>query len=372
LSDPERVPRTRTRRLTIALALLIGAGVIGAVIGGSRFYWPAGAAIAVRAETAPVTSAEDAADDPAIYVHRADPARSLVVGTDKQPKTGGLHVYDLAGNEVFAVNNGGQNNVDLRDDFPFADGPGPLVVASGNRLAKILLYRLDGETGRLDRLVASTILTGIDAEGICLYRSAVDGRHHVFVTGDDLVSGEDGFVEQYALRVLGDGRILGDLVRRFDVGGDIEGCVADDALGYFYVSEEEVAVWRYPGEPDGGDERVAIDRIGAAGNLRYHAEGIAIFARPDGGGQIIVSSQGSDDFTVYDRVPPHAYRGRFGLAGAGGIDAVTHTDGIDVTSAALGPPFERGLFVAQDNRNEGNQNFKYASYADVETALELE
>jgi len=38
---------------------------------------------------------------------------------------------------------------------------------------------------------------------------------------------------------------------------------------------------------------------------------------------------------------------------------VSDTDGIDVTATPLGPRFPRGLFVAQDGRNDGaNQNFK--------------
>jgi 3-phytase len=39
---------------------------------------------AARVETEPVPSSGDAADDPAIWVHPGDPARSLVLGTDKK------------------------------------------------------------------------------------------------------------------------------------------------------------------------------------------------------------------------------------------------------------------------------------------------
>ncbi|MEL6238776.1 MAG: phytase, partial [Pseudomonadota bacterium] len=45
--------------------------------------------VTARAETAPVgTVNEDAADDPAIWRNAADPAKSLIVGTDKK---GGLY-----------------------------------------------------------------------------------------------------------------------------------------------------------------------------------------------------------------------------------------------------------------------------------------
>jgi len=55
-----------------------------------------------------------------------------------------------------------------------------------------------------------------------------------------------------------------------------------------------------------------------------------------------------------------------------GIDGVSETDGLDVTSAPLGPQFPQGLLVVQDGRNIGPtepQNFKYVSWADVLAAL---
>src|SRR5690349_21249849 len=48
---------------------------------------------AVR-ETAPVASPGDAADDPAMWRNPIEPAKSLIVATDKE---WGLHVYDLSG-----------------------------------------------------------------------------------------------------------------------------------------------------------------------------------------------------------------------------------------------------------------------------------
>ena len=58
---------------------------------------------------------------------------------------------------------------------------------------------------------------------------------------------------------------------------------------------------------------------------------------------------------------------------ARGIDGVSETDGLEVTSAALGPDFPQGLMVAQDGRNiapEERQNFKFVSWADIIQALE--
>ena len=50
------------------------------------------ASVTADAETAAVKSGDDAADDPAIWRNAANPAASLIVGTDKQA---GLYVYGL-------------------------------------------------------------------------------------------------------------------------------------------------------------------------------------------------------------------------------------------------------------------------------------
>jgi 3-phytase len=59
----------------------------------------------------------------------------------------------------------------------------------------------------------------------------------------------------------------------------------------------------------------------------------------------------------------------------GGIDGVSETDGLEVTSAALGPAYPGGLLVAQDGRNIApaqRQNFKFVSWADIARVLELD
>ncbi len=61
------------------------------------------------AETTPITSRGDAADDTAIWVDFNDPASSLIVGTDKEK---GIEVYSLDGKNVQSVEVGRVNNVD--------------------------------------------------------------------------------------------------------------------------------------------------------------------------------------------------------------------------------------------------------------------
>ena len=79
----------------------------------------------------------------------------------------------------------------------------------------------------------------------------------------------------------------------------------------------------------------------------------------NGSGYLIASSQGNDTFVMYERQGTNAYVQTFAIVPGNGIDGVDHTDGIDVTTANLGAAFPRGVFVAQDDTNDGStQNFK--------------
>lgn len=51
---------------------------------------------------------------------------------------------------------------------------------------------------------------------------------------------------------------------------------------------------------------------------------------------------------------------------------VAAVDGIDVTSASLGPAFPHGVFVAQDNENDGgHQNFKLVPWQAIAEGADL-
>src|SRR5262245_30405517 len=100
-----------------ALAMFVRAGL---VVAESAPAAPQLGVVEVHAgaETEPVEVAGDAADDPAIVAGAtADDTR--VVGTQKK---GGIYVYDLKGKIAQAIPGGRPNNVDMRPDFPWADG----------------------------------------------------------------------------------------------------------------------------------------------------------------------------------------------------------------------------------------------------------
>jgi 3-phytase len=309
--------------------------------------------LTAAAETEPVPHGGDAADDPAIWVNPADPARSTVIGTDKD---GGLAVYDLSGRELQYIAGGRLNNVDVRDGFPLSGRRVALAAASDRDDDTIAVYRVDPRTRRLVNAVARPIHAGISVYGLCMYRSRRTATIYVFADS------KKGEVEQWELISQGPG-VAAQRVRTFDVGGTVEGCVADDRLGHLYLSEEDVGIWRYRAEPDAGTERAAVDSTGKEGHLTADVEGLAIAYGPGRMGFLIASSQGSDSFTVYRRAG-NAYVGTFTVGDGAQVDGVEGTDGIDVTTTGLGSGFPHGLFVAQDGSNDvGNQNFKLVRWS---------
>ncbi len=320
-------------------------------------------AIAAAVETDPVPNAGDAADDPAIWVHPSDPALSLVLGDDKK---GGLFVYNLDGRQVQALDTTTNiNNIDVRYDFPlvghFSDGTAhskvDLVGAANETNSNLTFYKFHPETGHLEPAGRAGPLT-FEPYGLCLYRSGRSGRFFVFA------SDHDGRFEQWELRDNGDGFVDGRRVRTFDVGMQSEGCVTDDATGALYIGEEDVAIWRYGAEPDAGDARSAVDHASPAGHFKADIEGLAILDTGNGRGYLLGSSQGNSTFVVYDRGNGNRYLGTFRIVD-GRLDGVSSTDGIDVTSTALGTSFPKGLFVAQDGSNsnpKARQNFKFVRW----------
>ncbi|WP_084582823.1 phytase [Sphingomonas azotifigens] len=312
------------------------------------------ATVVARGETQAVGTANaDAADDPAVWRNPADPAASLIVGTDKQA---GLYVYDLSGRQRSFLDAGRVNNVDLRDM-----GAAGILVAASDRndklQAKLDLFRLDPATATLSTLGKFAAGAG-EAYGVCLYR---DGAH------------------LYAFNVLKDGTITQldlssgatpHIVRTMKLATQSEGCVVDDRTHRLYVAEEDVGLWRFDARPEGS---TVPTRIAAADGRQIvaDAEGLAIAAEgPDNGGYLLVSSQGDNAYAVY-RLADDAYVGRFRIV-PGHFGSTEQTDGIELIVGDFGPAYPGGLFVAQDGINPpAAQNFKLAAWADIKAALSL-
>jgi 3-phytase len=309
-------------------------------------------------ETEPVAGAGDAADDPAVWVHPTTPADSLVIGNDKQ---GALEVYDLDGSRLQRITTGTSfwGNVDVRQDVTIGSRTLDVVVGYNSGLRT---FDVDPDTRRLVAVGDGTgSIPTSGGEGLCAYHSAATGDLSVFVIT------RAGRVRQYRLHDAdGDGLLQGSLAREFVVGSEAEGCVADDATGRLYVSEEDVGLWRYGAEPGSGSARVLVDAVAPDGHLAYDVEGVTLAETGGTTGYLIVSAQNGAEptesyFAVYDR-QGNDHLWSFRVTGGPLADGCERTDGITAHVGDLGPAFPEGVFVCQDNGNTspapGNQNFK--------------
>ncbi len=325
---------------------------------------PAGQ-VAASVETDPMPHRGDAADDLAIWIHPDDPSQSVIIGTDKK-RGGGLAVYDLQGNQIQFLSEGEPNNVDLRYNFPLGGQLVALVTAGDRDDDTVAIYRLNPTTRLLENVSAGSIRLGIEIYGSCMYHSPITGKYFFFVNS------KEGEVEQWELVDDGNGLVTGTMARAFDVGeADTEGCVADDELAYFYISEEDVGIWKYGAEPGDGTARVLVDLTGSGGHLTADVEGLTLYYTSTSTGYLLASSQGSSEFVIYSREGNNDYIATFAIVAGNGIDRVTETDGIDVTNFPLGPDFAQGLFVVQDGKNDdGNQNFKLVPWQTIAGAVD--
>jgi 3-phytase len=326
--------------------------------------------VVAYAETHPVASQEDAADDPAIWIHPTQPDKSLIIGTDKNSLTGGLYVYDLLGSLVSFTPDPAVNNVDIRQNIPLADGSLiDLVVATRRSDSSLAIYALNSATRSLRNVEGNRIITR-EVYGGCLYHSSIDSSLYFFITT------KTGVVEQWKL-VEQDAKFNCTKVDQFKVESQTEGCVADDELGILWLGEEGRGLWKFKAEPTSNlldttnlvREGVLVDTVGG-GNLAADVEGVALYYQPNGEGYIMASSQGDNTYAIYQRKEPHAYVGNIRIAPNGEIGSVEETDGIEVTSQYLGEALPMGILVVQDGFNEPSaQNFKFVDWQQIEQVI---
>lgn len=316
--------------------------------------------VTARGETTPVgTSNADAADDPAIWRNLADPAQSLIVGTDKKA---GLHVYGLDGKTRDFLDAGRVNNVDLKDGVTINGSTGILVVASDRNdvaQAKLALFRLDPATAKLTALGKVDGGAG-EAYGVCM--GSDEAGLYAFIVL------KDGTIHQVALDASG-AVPKGRIVRTMKLGTQSEGCAVDDRTHTLYVAEEDVGLWRFDARANGSTTPVQIAAADGK-NIVADAEGVAIAPMGEKDGYVVLSSQGDNAYVLY-RLSDDSYVGRFHVVD-GAIGGSEETDGIELMLGDFGPAYPGGLFIAQDGHNAAAaQNFKLVAWDDVVKALNL-
>jgi 3-phytase len=300
-------------------------------------------------------------DDPAIWINPTDPAKSLVVGTDKSTD-GALYLYDLEGKVVKRV--GGlarPNNVDIAYGLSLGGKPVDIAVTTEREKFRLRVFSLP-DVQPLDR--GDLVVFGGDANrapmGIALYKRPRDGAFFAIVGGKS--GPAEGYLGQYRLADDGNGQVKLTLVRqfgRYSGKKEIEAIAVDAELGYVYYSDETFGVRKYLVDPDAPDADKELAAFGTRG-YTSDQEGISIYKLNDGTGYILVSDQQANQFRIYKREGEPGRPHEHVLVKTVPVSAI-ESDGSEVTSVALGPKFPNGMLVAMSN----GKVFHYYSWDDI-------
>ena len=311
------------------------------------------------AETKPVNSVGDAADDPAIWVNELNPQQSLIFGTDKRK---GIHVYSLDGSELGFSELGATNNVDVRvlDET--------LYIATSNRTTSTIdLWSINKSDAYeffnkhkdpFKRLNSKSYEANMNVYGICL------GLYNNDLVA--LLTEEEGVALQFwnlsDEKLLNTINLIEDEIDPPSNGNEAEGCVFDDENETFFVSREgNDGILKAFSTQDQAFIKAIDSRDG---NINGDPEGVAIYKTSNNEGFLIVSSQGDSTFNVYDRQYPYNFKYKFSVTN------VADTDGLDIVNYKFSEQFNDGLMVVQDGYNTpNNQNFKIISVSEIKKKI---
>jgi 3-phytase len=333
-------------------SLLLGAAAL-AGCGGGGIDAPMHA-VSISASGA--TAAVDAdADDPALWRHPGDPARSLILGTDKRAGDGALFVFNLDGSVRQRI--GGldrPNNVDVEYDVALGSWRGDVAVLTERLAGRLRLYAIPADGSALVDLAPAGLPVLAAPMGIGLYRRPADGALFAIVSPS---SGPSlGYLAQYRIDADALGAPRATLVRRFGAfsgSGEIEAIVVDDELGHVYAADERCCLRKYAADPQASNADAELARFGEAG-YRGDREGLAIVATGPGRGYLLSVDQIGGGSVIHfyrregDDGMPHRHAAQARVA----TDADA-TDGIEASAGTL-PGHPGGLLVLM---NSSGRNF---------------
>ena len=300
-------------------------------------------------------------DDPAIYYNRKNPAKSLIMGTDKGGKSGqgGIYVFDLFGKNIESKNLLGinrPNNIDIAYGLL---GKGKIkidiAVCSERNTNKIRVIKLP-EMQLIDGGGIDVFQDEIQRSpmGIALFTDPKTNKIYAIVSRKE--GPLQGYLFQYLLQVGDSGIVTGKLVRKFgQYSGlkEIESIAVDNELGFVYYSDETVGVRKYYAHPDSSGRELALF---AKNGFTEDHEGISIYKTSAKKGFILVSDQQANQFHVFRREGEPVDKHKHELIKV--IKTQTNeSDGSEITSYKLNRRFRYGLFVAMSN----NKTFHFYS-----------
>lgn len=305
-------------------------------------------------------------DDPAIWIDPVDPARSLVIGTDKDTD-GALYAFDLAGRVVRTVRDLRRpNNVDIATGFRLGGREVALAVTTEREARRLRVFTVpDLEAVDRGNLVVFNGDPHRAPMGVALYRRPRDGALFAIVGGKS--GPTEGYLAQYRLEDDGTGKVAMSLVRHFGAYSgrkEVEAIAVDAELGYVYYSDEQVGVRKYAADPEAAEANRELALFATAGFAADH-EGIAIYRTGPGTGYLVISDQQANALQFFPREGtagrPHDHP-----ALAKVPVAALECDGCEVTTAAL-PGFPGGLFVAMST----DRTFHFYAWNDLAAAAGL-
>jgi 3-phytase len=303
-------------------------------------------------------------DDPAIWINPADPAQSLVIGTDKGGDTGdgALYVFDLQGREVPGKTVHGirrPNNVDVAYGLTVAGQKTDIAVCTERNSNSIRVFSVPAmqavDVGGIPVFEGDSLRAPM---GIALYTEPATGAIYAIV-GRKTGPTNGTYLWQYRLEDNGKGVVTGTLVRKVGVysgKNEIESIAVDNELGYLYCSDEGVGIRKYYAHPDSTTRELAL--FATTGFTDNH-EGISIYKQADGKGYILVSDQQAHRFQIFPREGTASSPHEHPLLRIVNTSTV-ESDGSDVTSVAL-PGFPQGMFVAMSD----DKTFQFYRWEDL-------
>jgi 3-phytase len=310
---------------------------------------PAGAALpTVKPRIVSETVKHDS-DDPAIWIDRSNPARSLVLGTDKDAD-GALYVFGLDGkirHDLVVRGLARPNNVDVAYDVMVGGQKIDVAIVAERFANRLRVYSLpdmrpvdgggipvfEGERAR-------------DVMGVATYTRPADGALFAIVSRSDRFAPKQGYLHQYRLVDDGTGTLRGLKTRAFGEWSgkkEIEALSVDGADGFVFASDETFGIRKYHADPSVEDADDELAQFGLTGFARDH-EGSAVFRRGNERPLLFVSDQQAGELRIFELEGPAGTPHRHALVGRVKYMA-QETDGIDLTGESL-PGFPGGLLVA--------------------------
>ncbi len=183
-------------------------------------------------------------DDPAIWINKKEPSKSLIIGTDKETD-GAIYVFNLEGKiieEKTVRNVKRPNNVDVEYGLMLNGTPTDIAVAAEREANKLRVFSLPDmkaiDNGGINVFVDEEFRAPM---GISLYKRPSDGAIFAIVSRKE--GPADNYLWQYLLTDDGNGSVIAQKVREFGKYSghkEIEAIAVDDQLGYVYYSDEQV------------------------------------------------------------------------------------------------------------------------------------